>query len=344
MLQYIVLAGASAQLIGILFYARETVRGETKPNRVTWLMWSIAPLIASVAAFSDGVRWAALPVFMAGFAPLLVFFVSFMNPKSYWKLEVFDYICGTFSILALILWGITEEPLFAIIFSIISDGFAALPTIIKSWKHPETESVAAYTTGFFNALTSFFALRTFGVSELAFPIYLVLIDSLLAGIIYKRRLKNKNMKTIRKAARTVIVDESGEKVAVLEVRGGEYHKIPGGGIEEGESAEEAAIREALEEGGCDVRLMEKIGESDFVEPSDPNRIHHSICFLAQKVGNQKIPQLNADELERKYRLMWLSFDEAIKLFENVRSEVSYELEMNDRDLEFVRKAKAYLDR
>ena len=189
MFQYIVLIGAVVQLVGIFVYIRATVRGETKPNRVTWLMWSVAPLIGSVAAFSDGVRWAALPVFMSGFAPLLVFIASFVNPKSYWKLEKFDYICGAFSILALVLWGITKEPLIAIIFSIASDGFAAVPTIIKSWKHPDSESVEAYTTGLFNSLTSFFALRTFGISELAFPIYLVLVNSSLIAAVYKGRLK-----------------------------------------------------------------------------------------------------------------------------------------------------------
>lgn len=189
MFQYIVLIGAFVQLVGIFFYIRETVRGETKPNRVTWLMWSVAPLIGSVAAFSDGVRWAALPVFMSGFAPLLVFIASFVNSKPYWKLEKFDYFCGVCSILALVLWGITKEPLIAIIFSIASDGFAAVPTIIKSWKHPDSESVEAYTTGLFNSLTSFFALRTFGISELAFPIYLVLVNSSLITAVYRGRLK-----------------------------------------------------------------------------------------------------------------------------------------------------------
>lgn len=189
MLQYFVLIGAIVQLIGILFYVRETIRGKTKPNKITWLMWIIAPLIATVAALSDGVRWAVLPVFMVGFGPLLVFIASFVNPKAYWKLTSFDYLCGVCSILALILWAITREPLIAIIFAIASDGFAAIPTIIKSWKYPETESVAAYTTGLFSALTSFFALKMFSASELAFPIYLVFLNILLITAFYKNHLK-----------------------------------------------------------------------------------------------------------------------------------------------------------
>lgn len=189
MLQYIVLVGAGIQLIGMSFYAKATISGEAKPNKVTWLMWSLAPLIGSAAAFYDGVRWAVLPVFMSGFGPLLVFIASFLNSKSYWKLGKFDYLCGIFSILALVLWGITKEPLVAIIFSIVSDGFAAVPTLIKSWKHPDTESVEAYTAGLLGTLTSFFALKTFSISELAFLIYLTLLYLLLIIAVYSGRLK-----------------------------------------------------------------------------------------------------------------------------------------------------------
>jgi len=70
MLQYLVFLGAAVNIWGAFFYIRDTLRGETKPNRATWLMWSIAPLIATVAALSQGVGWAVLPVLMAGFGPL----------------------------------------------------------------------------------------------------------------------------------------------------------------------------------------------------------------------------------------------------------------------------------
>ena len=138
MLQYLVIVGAVVQLLGIASYIRGTFRGETKPNRITWLMWSVAPLIATLAGLADGVRWAALPVFMSGFGPFLVFLASFVNKNSYWRLGLFDYICGVFSALALVLWWITREPVVAIVFAIASDAAAALPTVIKAWKYPET--------------------------------------------------------------------------------------------------------------------------------------------------------------------------------------------------------------
>ena len=91
MLQYVVFLGAAAEFVGIYFYIKETLRGSTKPNRVSWFMWSIGSLIAAAAAISSGVGWAALPVFISGLGPLLIFVASFANKNSYWKLESFDY-------------------------------------------------------------------------------------------------------------------------------------------------------------------------------------------------------------------------------------------------------------
>jgi len=190
-LQYIVFVGMAVQLIGIASYIKETIKGNTKPNRVSWLMWAIAPIIASFAAMANGVEWAVLPVFMSGFAPLLVFIASFVNKNSYWKLERFDYLCGLFSVLALILWAMTKNATIAIAFAIASDGFASIPTVIKLWKYKETETVDAYKAGLFNSLTSFFAIKTWNFSSYGFPIYLVTINIVFIFCFYKSELLKK---------------------------------------------------------------------------------------------------------------------------------------------------------
>lgn len=151
-------------------------------------MWSIAPLIAAVAAFSSGVTWAALPIFMSGFCPFLIFLASFVNRQAYWKLETFDYFCGALSLLALILWAITQNPIIAIIFAIASDGLAAVPTLIKAWKYPETESGEAYTSGLINALTSFFAIKVWSFAHYGFAVYLVVINICLLVSVYRKRV------------------------------------------------------------------------------------------------------------------------------------------------------------
>jgi hypothetical protein len=183
--QYLVVLGAIVQLLGVFSYIRGTLRGVTKPNRVTWLLWGVIPIIATVAAWSDGVRWAALPVFMAGFGPLLVFAFSFVNRNAYWKLGRLDYVCGVFSLGAIVLWALTKSPAVAIILSIIADALAAAPTLVKSWHQPETEKIGPFVAGFTSQLTAIAAFKVFSLSEIAFPLYLLIINAALVLVIRK---------------------------------------------------------------------------------------------------------------------------------------------------------------
>lgn len=188
-LQYFVILGVLVQIIGITKYIRETIRGNTKPNRISWLLWSIAPIIGAIATLSKGFTLAALPVFMSGFGPFLVFISSFINKNSYWKLGKFDYICGVFSILALVLWYITKEANVAILLAILSDGAASIPTLVKAWHHPETETAAPFMAGLFSNLTSSLAIRSWTFTEIAFPSYLITFNVILISLIKRKRKK-----------------------------------------------------------------------------------------------------------------------------------------------------------
>ncbi len=190
MLEYFVIVAAFASLLAAFVYIRSMFKGQTKPNRVTWLMWSIAPFIATAASVSTGVSWAVVPVFMSGLSPFLIFISSFLKKKAYWKISSFDYLCGISAIIALILWYLTKEPNLAIIFAIVSDGSAALPTLAKAWRNPETESAWPFTVGIFSPITSFIVAATWTFSELAFPIYLISINILLVFSVTKKKAVN----------------------------------------------------------------------------------------------------------------------------------------------------------
>jgi len=187
-MRYLVFVGAIIHLIGVSLYIKAMFKRKVKPNKVTWLMWSVAPLIGTFAALSAGVGLAVIPLFMMGVGSLLVFIISLFRKNSYWKVNKFDYICGILSVLALVLWYITKEPIIAIIFSILSDFFAAVPTIIKAWKYPETESSSAYIAALLSALTSFAAIKVWNFESLAFPCYLVIFNISAIFLIERGRL------------------------------------------------------------------------------------------------------------------------------------------------------------
>ncbi len=156
---FLIIISFLAFIFGTLPYLIKTIKGEIQPNKITWLFWSI-PLFAVLAQYIEGVvTWASFPVFIAGISPFLIFCASFINPKSYWKLQKFDYFVGGGIVMFLILWGITQNVYIAIICSIIADALAAIPTLKKAYTNPETESVWIFLLSFFSTLSSFFVME-----------------------------------------------------------------------------------------------------------------------------------------------------------------------------------------
>ena len=185
----LVIVSACISVVGATAYIRDTLKGKTKPNRVSWTMWTIAPLIGTAAALSAHADiWPTIRIFLAGFIPLLVLIASFVNPQSYWKLSVFDILCGACSAVALVLWGIVNAPLLAILFAAIADAFASLPTIRKAWTNPETETGLTYVASLTAVVLVLPSIPVWNIENSAFQITLIAVNTLLIFSVYRRRL------------------------------------------------------------------------------------------------------------------------------------------------------------
>ncbi len=187
---WLVILSALVSIAGSFAYVRNTLKGGTKPNRVSWLMWALAPLIGTFAAISVHADiWATSRIFLAGFIPVLVLLASFINSQSYWKLTMFDIFCGVCSLLALVVWGVADSPRSAILLAAVADGFAALPTIRKAWRFPETETGLTYLAGLVAVLLVLPSIPEWNIENSAFQIYLLAVDSFLVFAVYRKRLK-----------------------------------------------------------------------------------------------------------------------------------------------------------
>lgn len=175
--------GALIFFLGSIGYFFETIKGKVKPNRVTWFLWGLAPIIAFVAQINQGVGLQSLLTFMVGFVPFLILAASFTNKKSYWKIQKLDLICGLFSIFGLILWQITKVGNIAILFSIIADFLAGWPTIIKSYHNPETENYLIYLGNAIFALITLLTINVWTFETYSFSLYLFVVTLIIAVFI-----------------------------------------------------------------------------------------------------------------------------------------------------------------
>lgn len=143
----------------------------------------------------------------------------------------------------------------------------------------------------------------------------------------------------RRAARAVVTDAQG-RVALLHVSRYKYHKLPGGGIDEGEDIAAALERELLEEIGCQAQVTAEIGE--VIEYRNQWGLQQtSYCYTARQFGAHKPPAFTDEELSEGFEILWVaSIDEAIALLEHDEP-VNYDGGfIKPRDLAILRAAKA----
>ena len=124
--------------------------------------------------------------FSTGFLPFTVFIASFVNKNAEWKLSRFDIVCGILSIIGLILWMITKVGNIAIFFSIVADGLAAIPTIVKAYKYPDTEIAWPWIATVFGVVLTLLTLTNLTFANSGFIIYILIMNIVIFGLVQFR--------------------------------------------------------------------------------------------------------------------------------------------------------------
>jgi hypothetical protein len=185
--EYFAIIGAIIGSLGGFYYLYETIVGKAQPNRITWLLWGMFPMVIFVAQRARGVGGLSWASFVAGFMPLLIVAASFFNKKAYWKSEPRDYYLMIVAIIGIILWGITNNPNLAILFSLLADMLAGMPTLIKSYRYPHSESWIAYAISTLGFGISFLSVQTYNFENTAFVAYLFILNGALAVLASRSR-------------------------------------------------------------------------------------------------------------------------------------------------------------
>jgi len=172
--------GAVVSSLGDLYYLKCTVQGKVRPNRMTWLLWGLIPMIAFVAQYSQDVGLVMWATFAAAAIPLTVTLVAQVNPKAYWEIKRSDYLYIGIALLGVVLWLSTDSPNLAIIFAIVADFFAGLPTIIKAYTNPETESSVAYGITAVGSTIVMLTIVDWTFEVAAFVVYVFMVNIVLS--------------------------------------------------------------------------------------------------------------------------------------------------------------------
>ena len=171
---------------GTYGYIRDTLRGDTSPNRVTWGLWAVEGLLAFVVEIQQHVGLPSLTTLMLGLMPFVIVAASFRNPRSVWKIGKFDLFCGLISVTGLLFWGFVNAPTVALISFVAADQIAALPTVRKAWIAPTSESARVFILGFANCAITLMTLKHFTTAGVLFPGCILVTDLLIAILVVTR--------------------------------------------------------------------------------------------------------------------------------------------------------------
>lgn len=169
------LAGA-VSLLAFLPYVVDTLTGRTRPQRASWLIWSVLGSIALGSQIAEGAThslWFALS--QVG-ATILIFLLGItrgvgglMVPGNRLVLAVAAAV--------LVLWFLTRDPAWALCFSIGISTLGAATTLLKAFRAPETETLSTWVL---SAVASACALVSVGRLDgmlMLYPAYLLILSS-----------------------------------------------------------------------------------------------------------------------------------------------------------------------
>lgn len=170
-------------------YVRGLLAGTTKPHMFTWIIWSLVTFIAVSIQVTEGAKAGAWPTIVAA---ILCFWITLMSIKHGTKdIRRSDWFFFIASLSAIPLWLWADDPTSAAILVTALEIVAAIPTLRKSWHAPHEEVASTYGINTLRYVLSIFAVASFSIPTLAYPIGMVFMNGLIFAVLVCRKTVSK---------------------------------------------------------------------------------------------------------------------------------------------------------
>jgi hypothetical protein len=166
--------------LAIVPYVLDTVRGTTRPNLVTWFLWTLNGSILAYAQFTAGASWTLAVLVASTLSTAVVTMLAI--PFGQRRYGFVDAACLAMALAAMTGWWWTENPLTAIVLGVLAEIFAVSPTIAKTYRTPSSETPITYWATTFATILSLIASTRFDLANLLFPLYSISVNTIIASM------------------------------------------------------------------------------------------------------------------------------------------------------------------
>lgn len=164
------------------------LNGNTNPHQATWFVWAALQYVIFSSMREQGVSsattWIAFGYLLG--SSMTALFLFWYGEKRW---NALDISCGILAFVSLVLLYYANDPFWALVFALIADAIAAIPTIIGVTKNPRDESRLGWSIFSLGALINIFAIQTWNFQESGFTIYLIFVIGYITAQVWRPRRK-----------------------------------------------------------------------------------------------------------------------------------------------------------
>ncbi len=158
---------AAASYIPYIF---DIVRKKVRPERASWLIWSVLIGIAFSAQFFKGATDSLWFTLFDSVGAVTIFLLSIKyGVGGLTKRDIRGLIAAAFGLL---LWYLTKEPIWALVLTIIVDAIAVTLNVMKTLEDPKSETYLMWSIVSFAAILSMISVGELNYGLLVYPVYI----------------------------------------------------------------------------------------------------------------------------------------------------------------------------
>jgi hypothetical protein len=170
MLEKSIFATIAIVISGLSFlpYIWSIFRGTVRPHLLSWSIWGLTTTIVFFAQRASGAGVGAWPV---GISALLAFSIAIIAyfKRTDIKISATDWLFFGLALMAIPLWAVTHNPLWAVLLVTFVDVLGFGPTIRKAHRQPQTESVLFFSLIVLRNILVLLALEHYSLTTVLFP-------------------------------------------------------------------------------------------------------------------------------------------------------------------------------
>lgn len=185
MKQIISAVAVTLTFISYIPYYRDILRGTTRPHLVSWSLWGLLSLLLIVLQLRGGAGYATWVTAAAGMLCGGVILLSFKDASK--VITNHDLLVAALSLIAIGFWWFVDQPVISMIFVILADGLAFIPTVRKSWHNPHSETMSLYAINTVRFFLVLIAVENYTFLSSVWPLFWLWMNALFVCMLYLRR-------------------------------------------------------------------------------------------------------------------------------------------------------------